>query len=84
MILSKEQQQEYHNFSHNVKYLRLHNHLSKKSMAKVLGIGTKTLSKIEQGEFPPNTSIRIFYRIHQYFNLSPQHQLTRRLGEINE
>lgn len=35
--------------SHNVLYLRRTHNLTKKEMAKILGIGIKTLSKIEQG-----------------------------------
>ena len=51
------------NFCSNVKRLRKDNGLSKQEMAKILGIGTKSLSMIEQGTLPKQLSVDITFEI---------------------
>ncbi len=69
------------NFIHNVKWLRKHYCLSKKSMAMFLKIGVGSLNKIENGEIPPRLSVEILFNIYNHFGILPQDQLSRRLGE---
>lgn len=47
-------------FLKNISYLRKHNKLSKRKMAEILGIGVKSLNKIENGELPPRIGVNFF------------------------
>ena len=58
-------------FCKNIKELRWRNDLSKKQMAKVLGIGTKTLTKIENGILPPRLSCDILIKVYEVFHVLP-------------
>ena len=55
----------------NIKYLREKNNLTKAEMARVLQIGVNSLSKIEQGNFPPRISCEILFRLHSAFGIAP-------------
>ena len=48
-----ENNKEIEYFCHNIAFLRKSHGLSKKEMAKILGIGIWSLNKIERGELPP-------------------------------
>ena len=61
-------------FCKNVKILREQNHLSKKEMAEILGVGVATLAKIEQGIIPPKMSVKIIFRLSQRFHIQ-EHKL---------
>lgn len=63
--------QEILNFCHNIRHLRKSHGLSKAKMAHILGIGTKSLTRIECNELPPHTSCIILYNIHKYFHIPP-------------
>lgn len=67
--------------SHNVLYLRKTHNITKKEMAKILGIGIKTLSKIEQGILPPRLSVEVLFRIRDYFGISLSFQVGVKIGE---
>ena len=55
----------------NIKFLREKNNLTKAAMARVLQISVKSLSKIEQGNFPPRISCEILFRLHFAFGIAP-------------
>lgn len=59
----------------NIKYLRLKNGLTKKEMAKIIGVGIKTLNQIENEELPKRFTVRILYGISENFGISPSKQL---------
>ncbi len=61
---------EMNNLLHNIKHLRISNNISKKQMAKMLGIGLKTLNKIENGEMPPKLGASVLCNISKHFNIS--------------
>lgn len=67
--------------SHNVLYLRTKNDITKKEMAKILGIGITTLNKIEQGVLPPRLSVEMLFRIRDYFGVSLSLLVSANLGE---
>lgn len=67
--------------SHNVLYLRKTHNITKKEMAKILGVGIKTLSKIEQGLLPPRLSVEVLFRIRDYFGIPLSFQVSIKLGE---
>lgn len=59
------------NFSKNVKAIRAKNNISKKEMAKILGIGIGSLSKIENGILPPKLEANILIKIYYKFGILP-------------
>ena len=63
-------------FCQNIKTLRTSYHLSKKSMAKLLSIGTASLTKIESGVLPPRLSCEILTKIYTVFNVPPKVMFT--------
>lgn len=67
--------------SHNVLYLRKTHNITKKEMAKILGVGIKTLSKIEQGLLPPRLSVEVLFRIRDYFGIPLSVQVSVKIGE---
>lgn len=58
-------------FCSNVRLLREREGLSKRKMAKLLGVGVKTLTMIENGTFPPRLDCRVLFRIHRQFGIKP-------------
>ncbi|MBO5323027.1 MAG: helix-turn-helix transcriptional regulator [Oscillospiraceae bacterium] len=58
-------------FLHNVAWLRRHYGISKKRMAKLLGIGLWSLNKIEKGEIPPRLDVSIIFAISRQFSIPP-------------
>lgn len=65
----------------NIVFLRKHFGISRKRMAKLLGIGVATLQKLEQGILPPRLGVDIFFHIQRNFEIAPVTILTRRLEE---
>ena len=57
-------------FCENLKYLRKEKGLSKKEMAKKLGIGVQSLSVLESGRLPPRLSLEPLFNIHKNFGIS--------------
>ncbi len=64
-------------FMFNVVWLRKEYGLSKKKMAKILGISAGTLNKIEKGELPPRLSVEIVFNIYNYFGILPKNQFVK-------
>ena len=58
-------------FSRNICYLRETHHLSKRAMAKLLGISIKSLSLLEAGTIPPRMTINVLRRIFAVFHVTP-------------
>lgn len=48
-------------------------------MAKLLGIGVGSLTKIEKGELPQRLSANIIYRIYKEFGIKPSDQFDKTL-----
>lgn len=59
-----------------VRDLRKQHELSQKKMAELLGISVGSLRKLERGEMP-RISVKIFFRIHKEFGISPAVQLSQ-------
>ena len=53
----------------NIKILREKNKLSKKEMAKRLGMGVCTLSKLEKGILPKRLSVEMLFVIERDFGI---------------
>ena len=66
-------------FCSNVTALRKRNQLSKKKMAKILGIGIKTLTEIEKGVLPPKTSCTALIGACGFFGISADDLLGKEL-----
>ncbi len=64
-------------FMFNVTRLRKRHGLTKKEMAKTLGISVGTLNKIEKGELPPRMSVEIVFNIYQHFGIHPKNQFVK-------
>lgn len=73
--------QEFDIFCHNVAWLRKHHKLSKKEMAKRLGIGVGSLNKLEGGTVPPNMTSEVLNNLCKHFHISLSDQFGRLLGE---
>ena len=63
-------------FCENIKTLREKNHLSKRSMAKKLGIGIAALNQLVTGCLPRRLRAGVFLRIEAEFGLSPEQMLS--------
>ncbi len=69
-------------FCKNVKLLRENNHLTKKEMAKICNIGTKSLSMLEKGILPERLSASILFSLNEHFNI-PLKDLFKPLESVN-
>lgn len=77
--MKENNQSEWKIFSYNVRFIRMRYNIPKKEMAKKLGIGIKSLDKIEDGEMPQRLSVEIFFRIRNIFGIQPKKQLEKYL-----
>ena len=66
-------------FLYNLVWLRKHHSLSKKEMAKRLGIGLWSLNKIERGELPPRLCCDIIFAVHKNFGIPCADLLSKQL-----
>ena len=64
-------EQELQNFCKNITLLRKRHGLSKKEMAKLLGIGIWSLNKIERGELPPRLNANVILAVYRQFGVRP-------------
>lgn len=53
----------------NIKMLRKKFHLSKKSMAQIMGISVESINKIESGKCPEKLKIDILFRLEKFFSI---------------
>lgn len=65
-----DKQREIKNLSHNIKQLRQSHNLSKKSMAKIMGIGIGSLNKLESGILPPRADVQCLLNLNKHFGIS--------------
>lgn len=64
-------------FTTNIITLRKNHNLSKKEMAKILGISIYMLNKIETGIIPKNLNCDVLFKIHKHFNIHPSLQFKK-------
>ena len=62
------------NFMRNITELRLQNGLSKRQMAALLGVSVRTITRLERGDFPPNLSVNMVFRIQKHFGVTAADQ----------
>ena len=77
-------QQEYENFCCNITWLRKSHNLSKKEMAKRLGIGVESLNKLESGTIPPNMTVEVLNNLCKHFHINLSDQFSLRLEEKSD
>lgn len=58
-------------FCENIRLLRVKNGLTKRQMAKIMGIGIESLNKIERGTVPERLKVEAFLFTANYFNYAP-------------
>ncbi len=73
--------EELKKFCHNIAWLRKYTGLSKKDMAKLLGIGVKSLTTIEAGQLPLWLGAGILFSVRKHFRIPPSMLFKVRLGE---
>ena len=56
----------------NLYTLRLKNGLTQKEMAKLLKIGVRSLSLLENGVLPPRMTCNIFFCLYEHFGILPE------------
>ena len=66
--------------SKNIKCLRKTNGMTKKEMAKLLGIGEGTLSKLENGVLPPRLTVEILFVLEREFDIQAHRFLREEIG----
>ncbi len=74
MNMERETSKELRTFMKNVAWLRTHYGLSKKDMAKLLGVSVMTLTRIERGQFPSQLHISVMYNIQRHFGVRISNQ----------
>ncbi|MBE6536923.1 MAG: helix-turn-helix transcriptional regulator [Ruminococcaceae bacterium] len=57
-------------FCKNISALRARYRISKKEMAKILGIGIGSLNKLEKGIIPTRMSCTVLFRVGKFFDIS--------------
>ncbi len=73
-------ERELQNLLHNIAWIRREKGLSKKKMAKILGIGIRTLNKIENGEVPNRLGANSIINIYRAFGIPPKALFEQRIG----
>ena len=68
-------------FCKNIKALRLEKKLSKRKMAQMLKISTKTLTSLENGTMPPRLKTNIIILIYKEFGILPSKMFEIRTQE---
>ena len=66
-----DKQDQIRNLSRNIAHLRKQHRLSKAEMARLAGISTATLTRLETGILPPRFSTETILCISDCFGLSP-------------
>lgn len=67
--MNKNTDNEIFYFTKNIALIRNKNKLSKTKMAKLLGISTKTLNKLENGVIPPRIGVNVIFNIQDNFGI---------------
>lgn len=71
-------------FCSNIRFLRKKYHLSKKSMAMLVGISLRSLGLIESGIMPDRVTADALIRLHRVFDLSVDALIWSLLEECDE
>ena len=66
-------------FCENIKTLRKREGLSKKEMAKKLGIGVKNLTLLESGVVSKRLGAHILINIRKFFHISPHDMFSTKI-----
>ena len=66
-------------FCENIKSIRKTNKLSKKEMAKLIDIGTKSLTLIENGRLPPKLGCDVLFKIQKEFGIAPKTMFSKNM-----
>ncbi len=74
--MEREAGERLRDFMKNVAWLRSQYGLSKRQMAKRLGVGVGTINKMEQGRFPPRLCISVLYKIYSEFGVTLEGQFS--------
>jgi len=74
-------EQERDVFLRNIAWLRQSHGLNKREMAKRLKISTTTLNRIETGDLPPRSGVRILVNARRAFGIPMRELKSRRLWE---
>ncbi len=74
--------EELYNFCKNVTQIRKNYALSKKEMSKILGIGVRSLSMIENNIIPKRLNCLIIVRVCESFKITPKDLLETLIDEI--
>lgn len=64
----------------NLRFLRERTGLSKTRMAKIMGVTTATLTKIEEGTLPRRTGVKSLLRLSDRFGIRLNHFFVPSLG----
>ena len=72
---------EIDNLLYNIMWLRKKEKLSKKEMARILGVGMVSINKIEKREVPQRLGASIVIAIYEYFGILPAVLFEKRLDE---
>ena len=68
-------------FTENITYLRKANNLSLKQMAEILNTSTYSIRKIEKGILPPRLKVDVLFKIQNYFVISPEAIVSKKLNQ---
>ncbi len=78
----QHKQNELKIFLENVVCIRKYYGIPKKRMAQLLGIGIKSLNKIEAGECPLKMGADIVFNIYKNFRITPREMFEGRLDMV--
>lgn len=73
--------EEEKNLVYNIAWLRKHHAISKRKMAKILGIGIATLNRIESGELPSSLGGGALVRMYAYFGVRTDELIHQRFSK---
>jgi len=68
------------NLCHNIAWLRRQSGLSQKEMALTLGLGVRSLQRIEKGQIPESLRILHVHLLAELFGVSVKRLFAERLG----
>ena len=71
-------------FCRNISGLRKQYGYSKKEMAQLLGIGIRSLNKIECGVLPPRLTVDVLFAVYEHFHIWPSVLLSQVLFPVSQ
>lgn len=70
-------------FCENIRRLRAKHHLSRKGMAKQLGISVYSLNLIEKGTIPDRLTCEVIFEVYRRFGISPKMLFSEIIEEMD-